>query len=286
MSQPIQKALYYIETHLDDELEIVHLAKVAGYSPYHFCRVFKTQVGESAMAYASRLRLEKSTLKMISQEKSIIEVALASGFKTPNGFNKAFKKIFGLTPTAYKYQRVEELQRYKEKMMQTPQVVIRDEAFVVYERQTGEYDRGSEIAWQNLSTKLNDFGKACEKEPPSVEMVLDVKGAELLGICHDDPNVTQEENIRYDAAIAWGKPQIAFLKKHGFETKRVAEGKYIMVTHKGSHKELIGVWMGLYAWIEENGYSFRDEPPFEKYLNMPMDTKQSELLTEIYVPVE
>lgn len=53
MNRQIEKVLYHIEQNLDDTL-------IAGYSKYHFCRIFKLNVGESMMEYITRLRLEKA----------------------------------------------------------------------------------------------------------------------------------------------------------------------------------------------------------------------------------
>ena len=101
MNEQIQKVLYFIENNLDVSLDLDDLARIAGYSKYHFSRNFKLTIGESIIDYITRLRLEKAQLKVI-QKISIIDVALDVGYETPNGFNKAFKKTFGITPLKYK----------------------------------------------------------------------------------------------------------------------------------------------------------------------------------------
>ena len=58
-----------------------------------------------------------------------------------------------------------------------------------------------------------------------------------------------------------------------------------MVEYKGvSNGE--EAWYGLYAWVEENGYSFRDEPAFEKYLNGTTQKDLEKFEVEVYVPIE
>lgn len=91
INQQIQKVLYFIENNLNNQLDLDDLARIAGYSKYHFSRCFKLNVGESVIDYMTRLRLEKSQFKII-QNNSMINVALDIGYETPNGFNKAFKK--------------------------------------------------------------------------------------------------------------------------------------------------------------------------------------------------
>ena len=288
MNRQIQKVLYYIETHLDESLDVRVLAKVAGYSQYHFCRIFKASVGESVISYATRLRLERASLQVAVHNKSIIEIALEAGYDTPNGFNKAFKKIFGMTPTEYKSRQIYLLQSYKDKIMHTPKIVNRDKTYVVFARETGGYEKSSEIAWKKLSKQLNDLGESLKNQADSINILinLDIKQGELLGICHDDPTVTAEENIRYDAAIAWDKKEIDFLHDKGLETKEIPGGKYATISYKGNYAKAMDSWIALYVWCEQNGCKFRDFPPFEKYLNTLDEVCEDELLTEIYVPIE
>jgi len=285
MNAQIKKVTYYIETHLDDELDGELLAKVAGYSQFHFCRIFKVNMGESVMSYTTRLRLERASSELHYEKKSIIEVALDAGYKTPTGFLKAFKMRFGTTPTNYKRSAITLRNKYKDIEMETPEIEQREESYVVFTRELGDYTKSSEIAWKRLSETMNGLGKVFAERPPKIEMNLGMGNGEAIGICHDDPQVTNKEKLRYDAALAWGKEEVEVLETYGFETKTIAGGKYAKVLYKGDYKKAEENWYGLYAWIEKNGYEFRDEPAFEKYLNLPDEVEENELLTEIYVPI-
>ena len=284
MNEQMQKVTYYIENHLDDELDVDKLAKVAGYSTFHFCRIFKIHIGESAISYATRLKLERAAGELTFGKKSMIEVALDAGYQTPTGFLKAFKKRFGTTPTEYKSGTDVLLDRYKEIKMNTPKIVEREAVDVVFVRELGDYNVSSKKAWDKLSAQMNGLEEKFKKTPPQCEMTLGIGKAEAFGICHDDPQIADEKNIRYDAALAWSTKEVKELKKYGFETKSIVGGRYAMVFYKGvSNSE--ESWYGLYRWIEENGYSCRDEPSFEKYLNGATETDENNFETEIYVPI-
>jgi AraC family transcriptional regulator len=258
------------------------LAKVAGYSPFHFSRIFKLYTNESVMGYTIRLRLERAAKQMQVQKRALIEVALDAGYETPTGFLKAFKKRFDTTPTAYKERKKEQIKQYKEIKMNEPKVVALDERYVVFHRELGEYEESSQIAWQKLSGKLNHFGKTLGKNPPEVAKELTPDCAIFFGMIHDDPKVAEEVNIRYDAAISWSKEAIIFLAKEGFETKTIAGGNYVMVLHEGTSLESYNTWYALYAWVEEQGYRLRDVPAFEKYLEVGVENAP----LEIYIPIE
>lgn len=283
MNEQIQKVLYFIENNLDVSLDLDDLARIAGYSKYHFSRNFKLTIGESIIDYITRLRLEKAQLKVI-QKISIIDVALDVGYETPNGFNKAFKKTFGITPLKYKKIKKDFLDKFKGKLMQTPTIITLEDKFVIFTREVGDYHTSIEIAWDRLIGKLKSFED--ELKDSNEKININMKEAELFGICHDDPTVTKAENIRYDACIFLDEVSSKFLEKYGFETKKIDGGKYVMTRHFGNCEGNLDNWLGLYSWCEQNGYKFRDLPPFEKYVNFLEVDNPIDRITEIYIPVE
>jgi AraC family transcriptional regulator len=284
MNPQIKKVTYYIEKHLDEQFDVDMLAKVAGYSSFHFCRIFKLYLGESVMSYVNRLKLERAAKDLMLKKKSMIEVALDAGYLTPTGFLKAFKLRFGTTPSAYKEHVNEHFVSYKEIKMNQPHIEEREEVSVVFVRELGDYNKSSDKAWKKLSQKLGGLEKAFKKHPPSYEMMLTQENSETLGICHDDPKVTEDNNIRYDAAIAWGEKEVNELGKYDFETKKIAGGKYAVVDYRGD-ANAEDAWYGLYAWVEEQGYTFRDEPAFEKYIDAWNNPDTKNLKTLVYVPI-
>jgi len=278
MNPQIKKVIYYIETHLDDELDLENLCKIAGYSTFHFCRIFKVNIGESALSYASRLKLERAARETYKESKSMIEIALDAGYQTPSGFLKAFKLRFGTTPTNYRQGSYIQQNKYKEIQMNEPQIISREEIEVVFTRELGDYKKSTQIAWDRLKSQLANLNDEQDDSSPKSSI------CEAFGICHDDPKVTYEANIRYEAALAFDKEKIKALKKSGFETKTLSGGNYVKVDFVGvSQSE--ETWYGLYAWIEKCGHTFRNEPPYEKYLNGNTETDMEKFHVEIYVPI-
>lgn len=96
----IQKTLDYIEDNLKSELSITELADLAGYSLYHYERIFKRLVGISIARYIKRRRLLHAAFDIASGSK-IIDTAYRYGFDTNAGFYKAFVREFGEAPTEY-----------------------------------------------------------------------------------------------------------------------------------------------------------------------------------------
>ena len=92
----------YIREHISEPLDRETLASIAGFSIPHFHRVFTAHVGESAISYIRRLRLERAARKLRMGAVDITEVALAAGYDTHAAFSKAFKQQFGLSPSEFR----------------------------------------------------------------------------------------------------------------------------------------------------------------------------------------
>ena len=101
-SQSIQHVQWYIRQHIDEPLDRKVLADIAGFSIPHFHRVFTACTGESAVSYVRRLHLERAGRKLRMGAVDIMEVALAAGYASHAAFGKAFKKQFGISPSAFR----------------------------------------------------------------------------------------------------------------------------------------------------------------------------------------
>ena len=96
----IQKSIDYIEDNLKTDITAKELSEMAGFSMFHYYRLFQSAVGLPVMQYVTRRRLLNALYDMHCGEK-MIEVALAYGFETQAGFYKAFVREFGYTPTEF-----------------------------------------------------------------------------------------------------------------------------------------------------------------------------------------
>ena len=96
-TESIEKTKAYISAHLSDELTAESIAYEAGYSVFHFCRVFKEKTGKSLMRYVREKRLELAE-NDIEKGEAALDVALKYGFETQSGFARAYERKFGERP--------------------------------------------------------------------------------------------------------------------------------------------------------------------------------------------
>mgnify|MGYP003303058121 CR=1 FL=1 len=101
-----QKILDYIESNLKADITADELASMAGYSVFHFYRLFQQATGMPVMQYILRRKLLHAIYEMQGKEKRI-HIAMEYGFDTYAGFYRAFQRMFQCTPTEYaKHNRV------------------------------------------------------------------------------------------------------------------------------------------------------------------------------------
>ena len=89
-----------IAHHHDQNLSLTRLASLVHTSPYHLCRIFKSETGQTVSGYSRRLRLRLAAEHLAQGESSIISIALGSGFGSHAHFTSAWKREFGFPPSA------------------------------------------------------------------------------------------------------------------------------------------------------------------------------------------
>ena len=96
----IRTGIAYIEQNLKTDITPEELAHMAGYSVWHYQRLFAQVVGVPLAAYVNRRRLDRA-LEEISSKRKAIDVAMDYGFDTYVGFYKAFLRMYGCSPKKY-----------------------------------------------------------------------------------------------------------------------------------------------------------------------------------------
>ncbi len=271
--QAVYKVVHYIEMHYAKELDLEVLAKLSGFSKYHFHRIFLSIVGENLNAYIRKVRLSLSTRKL-ANGLSVTEVAMQSGYETPASFAKAFKERFGFSPRAFS----KKYQTGANKMNIQPKIINFDAVEVLYVRKKGDYMVSAGEAWevlmpfayaQKIKHKKNIMGK----------------DAQMFGIGHDCPETTPAQDLRYDACISYDDKSV---KPEGeIAVKFIEGGKCLCHLHKGSYEGVKDVYASMMDYVIENELTMDDKPVFEKYYNRdPRRTKPENLRTEIYIPIK
>ncbi len=92
------RALWFIEAHLDSELPLDSIAEAAGVSRFHLSRAFALNAGLPLSAYIRTRRLTGAAKSLAAGAADILSVALEAGYNSHEAFTRAFRQHFELTP--------------------------------------------------------------------------------------------------------------------------------------------------------------------------------------------
>lgn len=271
----IDKVLTYIDAHLNEKLELDKLAEIANLSKFHFHRIMKAFLGESLGSYINRVRLE-TTVKLLKYSvQPVNEIAYSVGYDTLSAFNKGFRKMFGVSPTYIRKHKNLLLEHKKAVAVNHFQLVetiknIKD-IHVIFQQSKGKIgDETTRTNWETLFTKAQKH------------QIINAE-AKFYGINWDDPEITSEEKVRYDACISI---QNNTGIRTEFSTKTIFGGKYLCFLYKGDYQNLGLVYNQIFKdWIIKRDYNLREESIFEQYINNKETTPTEDLLTEIFIPI-
>jgi AraC family transcriptional regulator len=98
----VQRAIDYIEEHLDQELDLSIIADEAYISVAQLYRLFYAITGHPVKDYIRKRRISAAANHLRNSKRTVEELAWNSGFESYHSFAKVFKKIVGLTPAAYR----------------------------------------------------------------------------------------------------------------------------------------------------------------------------------------
>ena len=120
--ESIQNTIDYVESNLRAEMTATELAELAGYSVFHFYRIFQSEVGMPIMQYILKRKLLNAIYEIGTGRKKI-DVALEYGFETYAGFYKSFVRELGYTPADY-LRKFKVKKPYRINLFQEEQIML------------------------------------------------------------------------------------------------------------------------------------------------------------------
>jgi AraC family transcriptional regulator len=102
----LRRVLDYIAANIEDNITLVNLAGISGYSTFHFARKFALAMGVPPHRYISGIRMEKAMAELAAGKLPLAEIALNAHFSSQASFTRAFHRATGMTPKQYRYRRL------------------------------------------------------------------------------------------------------------------------------------------------------------------------------------
>lgn len=101
-SPVVERAKEHIRKNFIKKITLEGLARASFSSPYHLSRLFKGQEGMSFVDFLNSVRVEEAKKLLCDLDRSVTDVCFDAGFNNLNHLGRTFKKIVGVTPSAYR----------------------------------------------------------------------------------------------------------------------------------------------------------------------------------------
>jgi AraC family transcriptional regulator len=98
MRTPVEKAIWFLESHFSQEVALDDLARVCGLTRFQMSRLFSHATGMTVTTYVRGRRLTEAARALAEGAPDILSVALKAGYGSHEAFTRAFREQFGLGP--------------------------------------------------------------------------------------------------------------------------------------------------------------------------------------------
>src|SRR6056297_1784887 len=107
-NRKVNKVFNYILDHFHEDIKLEDVANIANYSQAAFCHFFKEHTQKTFVQFLIEVRISNACKMLRNTDYNISQICYESGFNNVSNFNRQFKKLIGMSPSAY-------IKNYKEK---------------------------------------------------------------------------------------------------------------------------------------------------------------------------
>ncbi|MCK9252339.1 MAG: AraC family transcriptional regulator [Clostridiales bacterium] len=274
----MNKVLAYIDNNLKDDLSLNTLARVSGYSEYHFHRIFHALTGKTLHEYVCDRRIIAAAARLLYERNSVTRIAFDCGFSSSSSFGRCFKQQLGCSPSAYRRNkgRKRPLNPTDSAVLQ---IVPNQEMESLFCLATLPDLRVAGITTQGLSKTFSS--SAIEQAFKRLfawlaRNQLITANMRVMGITLDTPEVVSLAECRYFACV----PADEHVKPEGEISVRTfpSKGRYITFSLDRARPDFADVFFGmtdyLYGCYMPNRGWFPDNRPFVEVYSQAGPTVQ------------
>src|SRR6516225_8819055 len=274
---PVQKALWFIESHSCDAISLEDIASACKVSPFHLTRAFAASTGLSLMRFVRARRLTEAARQLAGGAEDILSLALDSGYGSHEAFTRAFVEQFARTPEQVRSQgHLNNIQLTEAiPMIASPIPDLSPPRFETLKpmvlagivvRYNCEAPVGIPDQWQRFA--------------PYIGTIPGQVGRIAYGASY---NFDRESNFDYMCGVEVnGSPVLP----KGMTTLRLAAQKYVVFTHRGHIAGIRSACAAIWSsWFPESNHKAVEAPMFERY-GPEFDPKTGMGGVEIWIPIE
>ncbi|SRR5258708_2880988 len=254
---PVEKALWFVESHFGNEFALADVAQAAGVSRFHMTRAFNAATGRPVMEYVRGRRLSEAAKALSNGARDILSVALEAGYNSHEAFTRAFRDEFGLTPETVRAQGdcqsiplVEPIRMDEEpRIALDPPQIVRGKRLLIAglgERYSCHSSAGIPSQWRRFL--------------PHLGYIAGQIGWTAYGVrCNDD----DAGNFDY---VCGAEVEHFSAIPSEWRCIRITEQRYAVFLQRDHVSTIRSTWNTIWnQWLPNSQYEAVDAPDFERY---------------------
>ena len=264
----------HVVCNLARPLRLEEVSRAAGFSPFHFHRVFKAVLGETLSEFVKRQRLERALhLMSHAPKRSLTSIAIDCGFSSSSDFSRSFKQRFGVAPSrfdldSFRNSRSEEFERVLLSQAEPPRLMTLP---------AGQNPDGFEVTLRDLPARTVAYIRVLDPYRDGVAQAAAVRllewaiergvaDGQWLGYMWEEPEIVALADCRYDVALVVEDVEPAGeIGRFEFPPMRVAE---VVLSGDIALEARAIDWL-YKTWLPRSGYVPDNQPVFEAWIGRP-----------------
>jgi len=270
----LRRVIRYIHDNPNGDLSLDALADVAALSRFHWHRVLHAMTGETCAEAVKRVRAHRASTWLVQTDLSLSDIASQAGYGNVQSFSRAFRDVFGATPTAFR----------KSGTPSAAPLILKAGDQMMFEVTQKEMP-AQRLAMLTQAGFFSKIGRTFEQLcAVFASHALWAEARGMVAVYFDAPGTKPEADLR---SVAGVRVEDSFDIPSDLQELRLKSGRHAVLRFQGPYSGLPQAYDYFYGtWFPNSGEEPGDAPPFEVYHNTPSDVAPADLLTDICVPLK
>lgn len=284
MLDRLNQILEHIEDRLDQQVDVAELARLAATSEYHLRRMFSALAGMPLSEYVRRRRLTVAGAEVLTDQESLLDIAVRYGYGSGEAFARAFRTMHGIGPG--------EARRTGAALVSQPRLAFRLTVEGSSSMRYRVVDRPDftvvglkarvPLVHSGPNQAIIDFVRGIDPHlSERLEKLSDQDPRGIVAVCDDlDPSRAEGTELDYYHGVVTSAEA-----PEGTTALPVPAGTWAVFTTSGPAPEAIQeLWRDVYTqWFPSNPYRTRPGP---EILRTRLSADGTEAEAELWLPVE
>ncbi len=286
----IQKSIEYIETNIENEIDLNQAAREAFMLQSNYYRMFFALVGFTVKEYIRQRRISLAASELLDSDNKVMDIAIKYDFESQDSFSRAFKRITGFLPSqfrqnqsVYSFERVSVMDKYFEiqdsgLLEKYPDIKVLKKLEPVRVAYYCYYGINPE---HQAFLVVNEWLKKC-----GLDMEKD--GLRIFGYNNPGPESQEQQEYGYEVCVTISDS--VKVEDERVKTKLLEGGLYaVAAVKKGSNgdigEEIMKAWQRFQSWLQDSKYVYGGHQWLEEHLGFD-DAFNHVGGIDLYMPVK